>query len=486
MSLTDLTIIEARKKLKNHEVSAVELTKACFEQIKKLDEKVKAFLTLNEEAALKRAQDIDQKGTYGGSLEGIPIAVKDLICTRNLRTTAGSKILENFVPPYNATVINRLEEAGAIIIGKTNLDEFAMGSSTENSSFFPTHNPWDLERVPGGSSGGSAAAVAARMCFAALGTDTGGSIRQPAALCGVVGLKPSYGRVSRFGVMAMASSLDQIGAFAKTSEDVALVMSVIAGNDPHDSTTLPAVVPQYDQELKADINGLKIGIPKEYFEAGLDTEDEKVIQNAINTLEKLGASIQEISLPHSKYALPVYYLIMPSEVSANLSRYDGVRFGSSPEPREIKNLEEIYIKTRSAGFGKEPKRRIMLGAFALSAGYQDKYYAQAQKVRTLIKQDFDRAYQEVDAIVTPTSPTAAWKLGEKVDDPLKMYLSDIYTIPANLAGICGLVVPVGFSNNLPVGLQILSKQLGEQTVFNIGHALDREIRFMEQKPEVLQ
>ncbi len=485
MSLTDLTLLEAKQKLKSREVTSVELTKSCFDQIRKLDSQVKAFITLNEEAALQRAAEIDAAGAYDTPLAGIPIAAKDLICTKNLRTTAASKILENFVPTYNATVIERLNQAGAVLIGKTNLDEFAMGSSTENSAFFPTSNPWDLTRVPGGSSGGSAAAVAARMCFAALGTDTGGSIRQPASLCGVTGIKPSYGRVSRFGVMAMASSLDQVGVLARNPMDTALVMSVIAGHDPLDSTTLPAEVPTYHEEAQSDLSGMRIGVPKEYFEAGgMAPEDQQVIQTALETIKKLGGELIDISLPHTKYALPVYYLLMASEVSANLARYDGVRFGLSPSEDQIRQLDDIYLLSRSAGFGAEPKRRIMLGTFALSAGYQNKYYLQAQKVRTLIKRDFEQAYERVDAIVTPTSPTTAWEKGEKVNDPFKMYLSDIYTIPANLAGICGLVVPVGLSHSLPGGLQILGPQLGEQVVFNVGEAISREISFQE-KPAIL-
>jgi aspartyl-tRNA(Asn)/glutamyl-tRNA(Gln) amidotransferase subunit A len=485
MLLTDLTISEARTMLQQKIFSATELVQAHIELSKKWNPSIGAFLEITEEQALSKAQERDKRGLSSQSLEGIPIGIKDIICTSGVRTTCGSKILENFIPPYSATVLNKIEDAGGIMIGKMNMDEFAMGSSTENSAYQTTKNPWDITRVPGGSSGGSAAAVAAHMCMASLGTDTGGSIRQPAALCGVVGVKPTYGRVSRFGVLAMASSLDQVGPFTKTVEDAALMMEVLAGQDKLDATTLPTPVPPYHQQLNKNIKGMKIGIPQEYFEEGLEKEDKKVIEQAIQQLQHLGATIREISLPHTKYALAVYYLIMPSEVSANLARYDGIRYGSAPAEKNIKTLDDIYLQTKSNGFGPEPKRRIMLGTFALSAGYQDKFYLQAQKVRTLIKQDFDKAFQAVDAIVTPTSPTTAWKLGEKMDDPLKMYLSDIYTIPANLAGICGLSMPIGFSHNLPVGLQILGNQLQEQTILNIGYALDTEIQFYKNKPPLL-
>jgi aspartyl-tRNA(Asn)/glutamyl-tRNA(Gln) amidotransferase subunit A len=485
MLLTELTIAEARKMLQQHVFSATELVQEHIELIQKLDPSLGAFLTITEEQALNKAKEIDSKKDYTKPLSGIPIGIKDIICTRHVKTTCASHILDNFIPPYNATVFNRIEQAGGIMIGKTNMDEFAMGSSTENSAYYPTKNPWDLTQVPGGSSGGSAAAVAAHMCMTSLGTDTGGSIRQPAALCGVVGVKPTYGRVSRFGVLAMASSLDQVGPFTKTVEDAAILMEVLAGEDLYDATTLPAPVPPYHQKLNPNIKGIRIGIPREYFEDGLDIEDRKVIEQAIKQLQHLGAIIQEISLPHTKYALAVYYLVMPSEVSANLARYDGIRYGNAPSKEDIHTLDDIYLKTKSKGFGPEPKRRIMLGTFALSAGYQDKFYLQAQKVRTLIKQDFDQAFQQVDAIVTPTSPSTAWKLGEKMDDPLKMYLSDIYTIPANLAGICGLSMPIGFSHHLPVGLQILGNQLQEQTILNIGYALDTEIQFYKHKPPLL-
>ncbi len=485
MSLVELSISELHSKLESKEITTTEVVQACYTQIKNVDPKIHAFLTLNEEQALEKAKRMDAVGDFSKPLSGIPVGVKDMICTKNLRTTAGSKILENFVPPYSATAVYKLEEAGAIVIGKMNMDEFAMGSSTENSGYFPTNNPWDTARVPGGSSGGSAAAVAARMCPATLGTDTGGSIRQPASLCGVVGVKPTYGRVSRFGAIAMASSLDQIGPFARTVEDAALMMEVLAGQDPLDATTLNDNVPKYTASLQKGVKGMKIGLPKEYFEEGLAPDVARVTQEAIQVLKDQGAEIVELSLPYTKYALPVYYLVMPSEVSANLSRFDGVRYGAAPDESEVRVLDDIYTRTRSRGFGAEPKRRIILGAFALSAGYQDKYYQQAQKVRTLIKQDFDDAFKQVDAIVTPVSPTIAWKMGEKVADPLQMYLSDIYTIPANLAGICGISVPVGLSQNLPVGLQVLCPQLGEETMFQVGYAVDNIIQFHKQNPPVL-
>ena len=483
MTLTELTLSEAKEKLAHKDISSEELVKACFEKIEKYDESIGAFLTLNKENALKKAQEIDQKGSYEGILEGIPFAIKDAINTKGLRTTAGSKILENFVSPYNATVIDKIEAEGAIIIGKTNMDEFGFGTSNENSGYFPVKNPWDTSRVAGGSSGGSVAAVASGMCTATLGEDTGGSIRMPSALCGTVGLKPSYGRVSRFGIIPFASSLDQVSPAAQTVQDVATIMEVISGADPYDATTIPSPAPQYQDGLHQGVKRMKVGIPREYFEeGGLEPENEKTIQQGIRLLEKQGAKIQDISLPHTKYGVTAYYLIAPSEVSANLARYDGIRFGNAPEKGEIEKLEDIYFKTKSKGFGPEAKRRIMLGTFALSAGYQDQYYLKAQRVRTLIKQDFERAFEEVDIIATPVSPTTAWKLGEKVDDPLKMYLTDVYTIPASLAGICGVSVPVGKANNLPVGLQILGPQLGEQTILTAAYALEQEIQFYKQKP----
>lgn len=483
MDITTLTIAEANRKLSSKEISCTELTQAAFDRIDAVEPSVQAFITITKEQALAKAGEIDTKGEFSHPLAGIPLGIKDLICTKGIQTTAGSKILEGFVPPYSATSYERVEQAGGVMVGKANMDEFAMGSSCENSAYHPTHNPWDLSKVPGGSSGGSAAAVAARMCLGSLGTDTGGSIRQPAALCGVVGIKPTYGRVSRSGVMAMAASLDQVGPFALTVEDAAILLSAIAGRDPSDATTGDVPVPDYRANLNPDLKGKKIGIPKEYFEEGLDSEDRKVIQSAIDWVKAQGADVREVSLPHTKYAMPAYYLIMPSEVSANLSRYDGIRFGHSAT--DARTLDEIYVRSRSTGFGAEPKRRIILGAFALSAGYADKYYHKALEALELIKRDFDTVFDQVDALLTPTSPTTAWAIGEKVNDPVKMYLSDAYTIPANLAGICGLSMPVGFSHGLPVGLQILGKRYGEQSILDIGYALDREIQFHRNVPTAL-
>lgn len=483
MDITTLTIAEAHEKLATKEISCAELTQACFERIDAVEPAVQAFITLTREQALSRAAELDAQGNFTHPLAGIPLSIKDLICTTGVQATAGSKILESFVPPYNATSYERIEQVGGVMVGKVNMDEFAMGSSCENSAYHPTHNPWDLSRVPGGSSGGSAASVAARMALGSLGTDTGGSIRQPAALCGVVGIKPTYGRVSRYGVMAMAASLDQVGPFALTVEDAAILLQTIAGRDPHDATTGDVPVPDYRANLNPDLKGRKIGIPKEYFEEGLDDEDRRVIESAIAWVKSQGAQVKEVSLPHTKYAMPAYYLIMPSEVSANLSRYDGIRFGHTAA--DVHTLDEIYVRSRSAGFGPEPKRRIILGTFALSAGYADKYYHKALEALELIKRDFDQVFADVDVLLTPTSPTAAWPLGEKVNDPVKMYLSDAYTIPANLAGICGLSMPVGLSSGLPVGLQILGKRYGEQDILDVGYALDREIQFHKNIPTAL-
>jgi aspartyl-tRNA(Asn)/glutamyl-tRNA(Gln) amidotransferase subunit A len=416
----------------------------------------------------------------GLPLRGIPIAVKDILCTAGIPTTCGSRILEDFIPPYDATVVARLKAAGAVILGKTNTDEFAMGSSTENSAFFPTHNPWDLERVPGGSSGGSAAAVAAGECLGALGTDTGGSVRQPAALCGIVGLKPTYGRVSRYGLIAFASSLDQVGVLTRDVTDAAILLNVIAGHDPLDSTSLDAPVPDATAALTGDIRGMRVGVPREYFIPGMQPEVEAAVRAALEKLADLGAEIVEVSLPHTDYALPVYYLIAPAEASANLARYDGVRYGL----RIVGNsLEDTYKQTRGQGFGPEVKRRIMLGTYALSAGYYDAYYLKAQKVRTLIKGDFDRAFQQVDVIVTPTSPTTAFRIGEKTDDPIQMYLSDIFTLSVNLAGICGINVPCGFdAQGLPIGLQIMGPALGETTILRVAYAYEQATDWHTRRP----
>jgi aspartyl-tRNA(Asn)/glutamyl-tRNA(Gln) amidotransferase subunit A len=449
MDITSLTLIQTISALKEKKFSEEELNKAYFERIEKYNEKLNVYLDIQENSS------------------GIPAAIKDLISTKGIRTSAGSKIIESFKPPYNATVIEKLSQNNVSVIGKTNQDEFAMGSSGENSAFGVTKNPWDITKVPGGSSSGSAAAVAADLAVFSLGTDTGGSIRQPASLSGVVGLKTSYGRVSRYGAIAMASSLDQIGPFTKSVEDAALVLDWISGADGYDSN---ASKEKYSLDLNilhSGVKGLKVGVPKEYFGEGLDKGVEKVIKDAIKKLEELGAEIVEISLPHTEYGVAVYYIIMSSEVSSNLARFDGIRYG----------------KDRSH-FGAEPKRRIMLGTFALSSGYYDAYFTQASKVRTLIKQDFDKAFEKVDVIVGPASPTVAWNIGEKVNDPLKMYLSDAYTIPANLAGICGLSMPCGFSDGLPVGLQILGKQFDEATIFKAGYAYESSTNWKKDKPKL--
>ncbi len=485
-ALHHLSIHQAHKLLKEGQITSVELTEAVLRQIEKVESLIKAYITITPELALKQARLADEKimrhrkaGESFSPLLGIPISIKDIICTEGIRTTCASRILENFVPPYDATVVVKLKEAGAVIIGKTNLDEFAMGSSTENSAFFPTRNPWDLERVPGGSSGGSAAAVAAGECLGSLGTDTGGSVRQPAAFCGVTGLKPSYGRVSRYGLIAFASSLDQIGPITKDVTDAALLLSFIAGHDPKDSTSVDYPVPDYLKALVPEVKGVKVGVPKEYFIEGMEEGVEKAVQEAIDCLKELGAEVMEISLPHTKYALPTYYLIAPAEASANLARYDGVKYGlyiSAPE------LWEEYRLTRGNGFGPEVKRRIMLGTYALSAGYYDAYYLKAQKVRTLIKKDFDEAFEKVDVIVAPTSPTVAFKLGEKVEDPLKMYLSDVFTIPVNLAGICAISIPCGFSEGLPVGLQIMGPAFGEEKILKVAYAYEQATQWHLKKP----
>lgn len=467
MDLNEITIKQAHDGLAAKRFSSMDLTKACLKQIKKLNKKINAFITVIEKEALEQAKIVDQKIANGekiGILEGVPVAIKDNILVKNFRCTAGSKILENYVAPYDATVIKKLKKAGAVILGKTNMDEFAMGSSTENSYFSPTKNPGDLTRVAGGSSGGSAAAVAANMCIYALGSDTGGSIRQPASFCGVVGLKPTYGAVSRYGLIAMASSLDQIGPITKTTEDAQTVLEIICGHDEMDSTTVNKSKVK-NQKLKIQIKNLKIGLPKEYFVSGIDHEIEKCVRDAAARLKKMGAEIHEVSLPHTEYALPVYYIIMPAEVSANLARYDGIRYGY--RTKKAKTLLETYLKTRAEGFGDEVKRRIMLGTYALSAGYYDAYYLQAQKMRTLIRRDFEEVFKSVDCLIMPTSPTVAFKLGEKLDDPLAMYLSDIYTVSANIAGVPAVSRPCGFAHELPVGLQVIGRWFDEETILEI-------------------
>ncbi|MFO7247966.1 MAG: Asp-tRNA(Asn)/Glu-tRNA(Gln) amidotransferase subunit GatA [Bacillota bacterium] len=472
MSLLEKPIQEIHNGLRKKEFSVRELVEASLTRIRDVDEKVKAFLTLDEEGALKKADELDRRLAAGeamGLLYGIPAGIKDNIVTRGVRTTCASKILANYEPIYNATVMDKLDAADAVMVGKTNMDEFAMGSSTENSAFFPTRNPWDLERVPGGSSGGSAAAVAAGEVVFALGSDTGGSIRQPAAFCGVVGLKPTYGRVSRFGLVAFASSLDQIGPLTRTVADAAYVLQAIAGHDPQDSTSANVEVPDYTAALTGDVKGLKIAVPKEYLGDGIDEGVRQRVLEALKVFASLGAEWEEVSLPHSDYAVACYYLIAPSEASSNLARYDGVRYGVRVE---ADNLVDMYKQTRSQGFGPEVKRRIMLGTFALSSGYYDAYYLKAQKVRTLIKQDFERLFERFDVVIGPTAPTTAFKLGEKVNDPLTMYLNDICTIPVNLAGLPAISVPCGLSDGLPVGLQIIGKPFDELTVLRAAYAFE--------------
>jgi aspartyl-tRNA(Asn)/glutamyl-tRNA(Gln) amidotransferase subunit A len=464
------TITQAKHQLLEKKYSAVELLDAVYKRIDAVDGKVQAYVHLTRDIARQQAEAADKKLATGedAPLLGVPIALKDLICMKDTRTTCASHILENFVSPYDATVVQRLKAAGAVLIGKTNMDEFAMGSSNENSYFHTTKNPWDLNRVPGGSSGGSGAAVAANECMGALGSDTGGSIRQPAAFCGVTGLKPTYGRVSRFGLVAFASSFDQIGPMTKTAEDAAVLMNIIGGHDPMDSTSADVPLPDFTAALSNDVKGLKIGIPKEYFAEGLNTDVEKAVREAIKTLESMGMQTVEVSLPHTEYAVATYYILACAEASANLSRYDGVKYGYRSEHAD--NLMDMYTNTREEGFGEEVKRRILLGTFVLSSGYYDAYYLKGQKARTLIKQDFEEAYKKCDLMVSPIAPIPAFKLGEKLDDPLQMYLSDIFTISANLAGIPAMSIPCGQSqNNLPIGLQLMGKHFDEATLLNVAH-----------------
>ncbi len=480
MELYQLTIHEIKDKLDAGDTTAAEIVNSVFERIDVVEKDVKAYITLMRDSAMAEASRADEalKKGRGGMLTGIPVALKDILCTKGVLTTCGSRMLSNFVPPYDATVVEKLKEAGAVLTGKTNMDEFAMGSSTETSFYGVTRNPWNLERIPGGSSGGSAAAVAADECIAAIGSDTGGSIRQPAALCGVVGMKPTYGRVSRFGLIAFASSLDQIGPFTKDVEDCAIMMNVISGYDRRDSTSSPEEVPDYRRFLGTGIEGLTIGIPKEYFVGGLDPEVEKAVRRAIKTIEGAGARCIEVSLPHTEYCLPVYYIVAPAEASSNLARYDGVRYGF--RFREGRDLMDMYKKTRSAGFGDEVKRRIMIGTYALSSGYYDAYYKKASQVRALIKRDFDEAFRTCDALLTPTTPTPAFCIGEKTDDPLQMYLSDLFTISANLAGIPGISVPCGYSaSGLPIGLQFLAAHFQEGRLIQIASEYEKQAAVLD-------
>ena len=464
------TITQAKHQLLEKKYSAVELLDAVYKRIDATDGRVKAYVHLTRDIALQQAEAADKKLAAGedAPLLGVPIALKDLICMKDTHTTCASHILENFVSPYDATVVQRLKAAGAVLIGKTNMDEFAMGSSNENSYYHVTKNPWDLNCVPGGSSGGSGAAVAANECMAALGSDTGGSIRQPAAFCGITGLKPTYGRVSRFGLVAFASSFDQIGPMTKTAEDSAVLLNVIGGHDPMDSTSANVPLPDFTAALSKDVKGLKVGIPKEYFAEGLDADVEKAVREAIKTLESMGMQAVEVSLPHTEYAVATYYILACAEASANLSRYDGVKYGYRSQHAD--NLMDMYTNTREEGFGEEVKRRILLGTFVLSSGYYDAYYLKGQKARTLIKQDFEEAFKKCDVMAGPIAPAPAFKLGEKLDDPLQMYLSDIFTISANLAGIPAMSIPCGQSqDNLPIGLQLMGNHFDEATLLNVAH-----------------
>lgn len=479
-----LTAHKAKKCLEQGDISSKDLTTSVLGRIKQVEDRVKAFITVTEKESIANAMDADQRidGKQIGNLLGIPMQIKDNICTKGIVTTCASRMLSDFVPPYDATVVERIRRAGAVLVGKGNMDEFAMGSSTENSSFYSTKNPWDLEKVPGGSSGGPAAAVAAGECVVALGSDTGGSIRQPSALCGVVGLKPTYGLVSRYGLVAFASSLDQIGPITKDVHDSALVLGVIAGHDPKDSTSIKYDVPDYTASLKTDLRGMRIGWPKEYFVDGIEPGVESAVREAMEVLQDLGAQIEEISLPSTKHALAVYYIIAPSEASANLARYDGVKYGYVSE--DATGMWDALEKTRREGFGAEVRRRIMLGTYALSAGYYDAYYLKAQKVRTLITDEFKEAFKRFDVLVAPTSPTVAFNLGEKLSDPLKMYLNDVLTIPANIAGIPAISVPGGNVGGLPVGLQFLAPHMGEELLFHVAYAYENATSWHKMYPEL--
>ena len=477
------TITELASELATKKISSVELTQYFLDRIKQFDKKLNCYITVCEEQALQEAKHADALHAQGkaGPLTGIPIAQKDIFCTQGIKTSCGSKMLDNFISPYDATIIKKFKAAGAVMLGKTNMDEFAMGSSNENSFYGPVRNPWDLERVPGGSSGGSAAAVAAYLAPASTGTDTGGSIRQPAALCNITGLKPTYGRVSRYGMVAFASSLDQGGPFARTAEDAGLLLNAMAGFDECDSTSVDEAVPDYTKTLNDSIKGLRIGLPKEFFGDGLDSNIAKAIEAAIKEYEKMGATVHEIHLPNTSLSIPAYYVIAPAECSSNLARFDGVRYGH--RCKNPVNLDDMYKRSRSEGFGSEVKRRIMIGTYALSAGYYDAYYLKAQKVRGLIRRDFKHTFEKVDVIMGPTSPTTAFKLGEKSDDPVSMYLSDIYTIAVNLAGLPGLSIPAGFANGLPLGLQIIGNYFTEAKLLNVAHQYQKATDWHTRTPE---
>ena len=476
------TIVEILKDLDNKTYSSRELTQDYIDAIEAKDKVLNAFITKDFEAALARADEIDQLRSKGDTLllAGVPIAHKDIFCTEGVRTTAGSKMLENFIAPYSSTAVSQLADSGAIMLGKANMDEFAMGSSNENSFFGPARNPWDITKIPGGSSGGSAVAVAAGLCAAATGTDTGGSIRQPASMCGITGIKPTYGRISRWGIIAYASSLDQAGPMTRTAEDAAIMLRVMAGHDPKDSTSIDAPVPDYQASINDSIEGLRIGLCKEYFGDGLDDNIARAIQSAISLLESKGATITEVSLPTVKHAIPAYYVIAPAEASANLARYDGVRFGYRCD--EPKDLADLYLRSRTEGFGAEVKNRIMVGCFALSAGYYDAYYGKAQQIRRLIKNDFMEAFKSVDVLLGPTTPSTAFNLGEKVDDPISMYLQDIYTVTSNLVGLPAASIPAGFSNGMPIGMQLIGNYLSEATLLNVAHQFQLETDFHLKSP----
>ena len=482
--LWQLSVAEASRLLAAREINSVDLTQSFLERIEEVDDRLSAFITVTPDLALKQARDADQRIASGDatSLTGIPMQIKDLLCTDGTKTTCASEMLAGYVPVYDATAVARLRGQGAVLLGKGNMDEFGMGSSTENSAFFPTRNPWDMDRVPGGSSGGSAAAVAAGEAAYALGTDTGGSIRQPASFCGVTGLKPTYGRVSRYGLVAYASSLDQVGPIARDARDCALILKAIAGHDQFDATSLPNPVPDYSANLTGDISGLRLGVPKEYFADGMDAGVRNAVTAAVGQLAGLGAEVREVSLPTTEYALACYYIIAPSECSANLARYDGVKYGYSHQGDG--DIWEAMERTRQHGFGPEVKRRIMLGAFALSSGYYDAYYHKAQQVRTLIREDFDRVFQEVDALAAPVSPLVAFPIGERADDPVRMYLVDVYTLPVNIAGLPAMSVPCGFSEGLPVGLQLIGPHLEESRLLNIAHAYQQATDWHKARPNL--
>jgi len=480
------TLAELSAMLEAGEVTSVELTQTFLDRIKQYDGELNSFITLTEEQALAQAKAADEQRKAGnaGPLTGIPIAHKDIFCTLDVKTSCGSKMLDNFISPYNATVVEKMQAAGVVMLGKTNMDEFAMGSSNETSFYGPVKNPWNTNTVPGGSSGGSAASVAARLTPAATGTDTGGSIRQPASLCGITGLKPTYGRISRYGMIAFASSLDQAGPMAKTAEDCALLLNAMAGFDAKDSTSMEREAEDYTAELNKPLAGLKIGLPKEYFGEGLDAGVAEVVEKAIQQYKELGAEVIDITLPNTNLAVPVYYVVAPAECSSNLSRFDGVRFGY--RCKDPKNLEDLYKRSRGEGFGAEVKRRIMVGAYALSAGFYDAYYVKAQQLRRLISDDFTEAFKEVDVIMGPASPETAFNIGEKSDDPISMYLSDIYTIAVNLAGLPGISVPAGFSNNMPVGLQIIANNFEESRLLNVAHQYQQNTDWHKQSPEAFK